>query len=114
MRSRHLALVAISIVGALAAAAKPSLAGCEIKIGQPVRAAGEIVDAWLDRHGNAIYMLDPDPPTCDREITFIRGPSPALQCHGGQHALVVGRYEPVTFDFTGSGYLIRAESLSCR
>jgi hypothetical protein len=26
---------------------------------------------------------------------------------------VVGRFEPVWFDFTGSGYFIRAESLTC-
>jgi len=26
---------------------------------------------------------------------------------------VVGRFEPVWFDFTGSGYFISAESLSC-
>jgi hypothetical protein len=26
---------------------------------------------------------------------------------------VVGRFEPVWFDYTGSGYFIRAESVTC-
>lgn len=93
---------------------RPASAGCEIAPGQAVKAKGWIEDAWLDRKGNPIYVLDGDPPSCDREITFIRGPGSALLCRKGQRAEIVGRYEPVTFDFTGSGYLIRADRLSCR
>jgi len=101
-------------LAALLSAGRPASAGCEIAPGQAVKAKGWIEDAWLDRKGNPIYVLDADPPSCDREITFIRGPGVTLQCRTGQRAVVVGRYEPVTFDFTGSGYLIRAESLNCR
>ncbi|HVM79251.1 MAG TPA: hypothetical protein VMU06_09545 [Stellaceae bacterium] len=99
---------------ATAAMRQPAVARCTIVPGEPVTATGWIMDAWFDRHGNAIYVLDADPPSCDGEITFVRGPGAVLQCRSGQEAQVVGRYEPVTFDFTGSGYLIRAESLSCR
>ncbi|HTS90656.1 MAG TPA: hypothetical protein VMG55_01540 [Stellaceae bacterium] len=104
-------LAAIALL--LAAAPRPAFATCEIKSGDAVRAKGEILSAWLNRRGEPFYMLDMDPQSCDGEITFIRGPGSQLQCQTGQEAVVVGHYEPVTFDFTGSGYLIRAESLSC-
>jgi len=103
----------VSMALLLAIVPRPVLAACEIKSGDAVRTKGEIVGAWLDRRGEPIYMLDADPGSCDGEITFVRGTSSQLQCRTGQEAVVVGRYEPVTFDFTGSGYLIRAESLSC-
>ena len=115
-RARALS-IASAISCALAAVLWPSRAAearCEIAPGQVVEARGWIVDAWLDRRGNPIYVLDADPPSCDGEITFVRGPSAALECRGGQQAIVSGRYEPVTFDFTGSGYFIRADRLSCR
>ena len=93
----------------------PAFADCERGRDQKVQATGEVDDAWLDRAGRAMYLLDSGDPVCATEgyQTYVRDPLGKLRCRAGQHMTVVGRFEPVWFDFTGSGYFISAESLSC-
>ena len=95
--------------------AAPALAHCDRQGDQAVRASGEVNDAWLDRRGIAMYLLDSGDLACATEgyQTYVRDPLGKLRCRTGQHMTVVGRFEPVWFDFTGSGYFIRAESLTC-
>ena len=95
--------------------AAPALAECERRADATVRATGEVDDAWLDRAGSAMYLLDSGDLACATEgyQTYVRDPLGKLRCRAGQHMTVVGRFEPVWFDFTGSGYFIRAESLTC-
>ena len=93
----------------------PALAGCERRSDQGVQASGEVDDAWLDRAGRAMYLLDSGDLACATEgfQTYVRDPTGKLTCRAGQHMTVVGRFEPVWFDYTGSGYFIRAESVTC-
>ena len=96
-------------------AARPAFAGCERRGGESVSASGEVNDAWLDRAGRAMYLLDSGDLACATEgfQTYVRDPAGKLKCRAGQHMIVLGRLEPVWFDFTGSGYFIRAESVTC-
>ena len=93
----------------------PAFAECERGHDQTVRATGEVDDAWLDRAGRAMYLLDSGDPACATEgyQTYVRDPVGKLRCRIGQRMTVVGRFEPVWFDFTGSGYFIQADSVSC-
>lgn len=90
-------------------------AGCARHGDQGVSATGEVDDAWLDRVGRAMYLLDSGDLACATEgfQTYVRDPTDKLRCRAGQHMTVVGTLEPVWFDFTGSGYFIRAESVTC-
>ena len=94
---------------------KPALAECERHRDQGVRASGAVDDAWLDRAGRAMYLLDSGDIACATEgyQTYVQDPAGKLKCRAGQHMTVVGRLEPVWFDYTGSGYFIRAESVTC-
>ena len=105
-----LASVAIALV-----TGEPASAACARHGDQLVEASGEVNDAWLDRAGRAIYLLDSGDLACATEgyQTYVRDPGGTLKCHAGQHMTVVGRLEPVWFDFTGSGYFIRAERVTC-
>ena len=93
----------------------PARAGCERQGDQRVEASGAVDDAWLDRAGRAMYLLDSGDLACATEgyETYVRDPHGNLQCRAGQHMTVVGRLEPVWFDYTGSGYFIRAERVTC-
>lgn len=90
-------------------------AGCTRQPDQHVEASGGVDDAWLDRAGRAMYLLDSGDLACATEgfETYVRDPAGTLRCRVGQHMTVVGRFEPVWFDFTGSGYFIRADSVTC-
>jgi hypothetical protein len=111
------AFVTLAAAGVLAALVgiSPARAGCERSGDRSVRATGAVDDAWIDRAGNAMYLLDSGDPACATEgyESYVRDPSGKLNCRPGQRMTVVGRFEPVWFDFTGSGYFIRAESVSC-
>jgi len=112
---RHpFALLVLVGIGA-GTASGPAFAHCERADDQRVRATGEVNDAWLDRVGRAMYLLDSGDTACATEgyQIYVRDPAGGLRCRAGQHMTVVGRFEPVWFDFTGSGYFIRAESLTC-
>jgi hypothetical protein len=93
----------------------PARAACERHGDQRVEASGAVEDAWLDRAGRAMYLLDSGDIGCATEgyQTYVRDPAGKLRCRAGQHMTVVGRLEPVWFDYTGSGYFIHAESVSC-
>jgi len=93
----------------------PAMAGCEHRPDQGIEASGAVDDAWIDRAGRAMYLLDSGDLACATEgfETYVRDPAGRLRCRAGQHMTVVGRLEPVWFDYTGSGYFIRAESVSC-
>ncbi len=93
----------------------PAMAGCERHPDQGIEASGAVDDAWIDRSGRAMYLLDSGDLACATEgfETYVRDPAGKVRCHAGQHMTVVGRLEPVWFDYTGSGYFIRAESVSC-
>ncbi len=97
------------------ATATPALAGCVRHGDQGVEATGAVDDAWLDRAGRAMYLLDSGDLDCATEgyETYVRDPAGKLRCRAGQHMTVVGHFEPVWFDFTGSGYFIRAETIIC-
>jgi hypothetical protein len=107
----------IGFAGSLAVllGAAPALAHCDRQGDQAVRASGEVTDAWVDRRGVALYLLDSGDLACATEgyQTYVLDPIGNLRCRAGQQMTVVGRFEPVWFDFTGSGYFIRAESLTC-
>jgi hypothetical protein len=107
--------IALGVAAIALLPVKPALAGCERQGDQGVEASGEVDDAWLDRAGRAMYLLDSGDLACATEgfQTYVRDPAGKLKCRAGQHMTVVGRLEPVWFDFTGSGYFIRAESLTC-
>ncbi|HXP72750.1 MAG TPA: hypothetical protein VN823_01270 [Stellaceae bacterium] len=111
------AFFGIALVGAVTVLlrATPALAECERRGDQAVQASGEVDDAWVDRAGRAMYLLDSGDPACATEgfDTYVRDPAGKLRCHAGQHMTVVGRFEPVWFDYTGSGYFISAESVTC-
>jgi hypothetical protein len=111
------ALIGIALAAAVAAllGVAPASAECERRGEQAVWASGEVDDAWVDRAGSVMYLLDSGDLTCATEgyQTYVRDPAGKLRCRAGQHMTVVGRFEPVWFDFTGSGYFIRVESLSC-
>jgi hypothetical protein len=111
------ALCRVALVGTVMVllGASPALAGCEKRADQTVLASGEVDDAWLDRAGAAMYLLDSGDLTCATEgyQTYVRDPAGKLHCRAGQHMTVTGRFEPVWFDFTGSGYFILAESMTC-
>jgi hypothetical protein len=102
-------------VAAVLLAVKPASAECARDRDQGVRVSGEVDDAWLDRAGRAMYLLDSGDIACATEgfQTYVRDPAGTLKCRAGQHMTVVGRLEPVWFDYTGSGYFIRAESVTC-
>jgi hypothetical protein len=110
---RDVALLGAIVLLLLGAA--PARAACERRADATVQASGEVNDAWLDRAGRAMYLLDSGDPVCATEgyQTYVRDPLGKLRYRTGQHMTVVGRFEPVWFDFTGSGYFIRAESLIC-
>jgi hypothetical protein len=95
--------------------ARPVFAECTRQGDQGVWASGQVDDAWLDRAGRAMYLLDSGDLTCATEgfQTYVRDATGTLKCRAGQHMTVVGRFEPVWFDYTGSGYFIRAESVTC-
>ena len=77
--------------------------------------SGAVQEAWLDRAGNAFYILDGDETGCatDFDQSYVVDPGAPLACRKGQHLAVVGRLEPVKYDFTGSGLFIHASSLRC-
>ena len=108
------ALLVLVGIGA-GTASGPALAECQRGRDQTVQATGVVDDAWLDRAGRAMYLLDSGDPACATEgyQTYVRDPLGTLRCRTGQRMTVLGRFEPVWFDFTGSGYFIRAESLTC-
>jgi hypothetical protein len=110
------ALLALSFLLTMAPATAPAAAVCDRREGQPVRLTGTVDGAWLDRAGNAVYLLDAGDPSCitDGYESYIEDPGGRLACGVGQHLTVEGRFEPVTYDFTGSGYFIRAERVTCR
>jgi hypothetical protein len=97
-------------------ALNPAFAACERRGDQGVKATGSVDDAWLDRAGRAMYLLDSGDLGCATEgfQTYVRDPAGKLRCRVGQQMTVVGRLEPVWFDYTGSGYFIHAESVSCK
>jgi len=88
-------------------------AGCAFAPGQAATVAGEVAEAWHDRAGRAFYKVEPDTLPCDGEVSYLLDPRGTLLCRVGQHLEARGTYEPVTFDFTGSGYLVRIEALTC-
>ena len=93
----------------------PVSANCTRYGEQGVEASGGVDDAWLDRAGRAMYLLDSGDLACATEgyQTDVRDPVGKLRCRVGQQMTVVGRFEPVWFDFTGTGYFIQAESIAC-
>ena len=107
----------IALAGAVTVllGASPALAACERRADRTVLASGEVDDAWIDRAGAAMYIIDSGDLACATEgyQTYVRDPLGKVRCRAGQHMTVMGRFEPVWFDFTGSGYFIRAESLTC-
>ena len=107
--------VVLAAAPLLLLASGPALAGCERLGDRAIEASGAVDDAWLDRAGRAFYLLDSGDLACATEgyETYVRDPAGKLKCRRGQHMTVVGRLEPVWFDFTGSGYFIHAESVSC-
>ncbi len=107
--------IAVAVAVMILLTARPALAGCARHEDQTVEASGEVDDAWLDRAGRAMYLLDSGDLACATEgyETYVRDPAGKLRCRAGQHMTVAGRFEPVWFDFTGSGYFIRAESVTC-
>jgi len=109
------ALLALSLVLATAAAIEPA-AACDRRDGAPVRLTGAVDGAWLDRAGNAVYLLDAGDPSCttDGYESYIEDRGGRLACAVGQRLTVEGHFEPVTYDYTGSGYFIRAEHVTCR
>ena len=111
----HRCIIFVCGLLALATAPDPAWAGCLRHADQGVEVSGEVDDAWLDRSGRAMYLLDSGDLACATEgfETYVRDPAGKLRCRAGQRMTVVGRLEPVWFDFTGSGYFIRAESLTC-
>jgi hypothetical protein len=113
MRGQFTLLVMVGI--GLGTTICPAVAECERGRDQAVRATGRVDDAWIDRAGRAMYLLDSGDPDCATEgyQTYVRDPLGKLRCRAGQSMTVAGRFEPVWFDFTGSGYLIRADRLSC-
>jgi hypothetical protein len=62
-----------------------------------------------------MYLLDSGDPACATEgyQSYVRDIGGKLHCRIGQHMTVVGRLEPVWFDFTGSGFFISAETVTC-
>ncbi len=100
----------------LIALSTPASAACDRRDHQPVQLTGAVDSAWLDRAGNAVYILDAGDPTCttDGYEAYVEDPGGKLACAVGQRLSVEGRFEPVTYDYTGSGYFIRAERVSCR
>ena len=111
---RPLAFLVLVGIG-MGAANCPAFADCERGRDQTVQATGEVDDAWLDRAGRAMYLLDSGDRACTTEgfQTYVRDPLGKLRCRMGQRMTVVGRLEPVWFDFTGSGYFIRADRITC-
>ncbi len=107
----------IAIAGALLflLTARPALAECRRHGDQRVEASGAVDDAWVDRAGRAMYLLDSGDPACATEgfETYVRDPAGKLSCQPGRHMTIAGRFEPVWFDFTGSGYFISADSVTC-
>jgi hypothetical protein len=112
---RAMLWIMIAGVAAVLLGSTPAWAGCERGGERAVRATGAVDDAWLDLAGSAMYLLDSGDLSCATEgfQTYVRDPAGNLRCHAGQQMTVVGRFEPVWFDFSGSGYFIRAESLTC-
>ncbi len=110
------ALLALSFLLATVVATAPAAAACDRRDGQPVQLTGIVDGAWLDRAGNAVYLLDVGDPTCitDGYESYIEDPGGRLACGVGQRLTVEGRFAPVTYDFTGSGYFIRAQRITCR
>ncbi len=110
------ALLMFPVMLLVVAASGPAKAACDRRDGQPVQLTGAVDGAWLDRAGNAVYVLDVGDPSCttDGYESYIEDRSGRLACAVGQHLTVVGRFEPVTYDYTGSGYFIRADRVSCR
>lgn len=107
--------VLLALLLATAAAIEPAVA-CDRHDGAPVQLTGAVDGAWLDRAGNAVYLLDAGDPSCttDGYESYIEDPGGRLACAVGQHLTVEGRFEPVTYDYTGSGYFIRAAHVTCR
>ena len=108
-------LLALSVLLAALAAAAPA-AACDRRAHQPVALTGLVDGAWLDRAGNAVYIVDAGDPSCttDGYEAYVEDPAGRLACAAGQRLTVEGRFEPVTYDYTGSGYFIRADRVSCR
>lgn len=108
--------LALLILVALAAAAAPASAACDRRDHEPVELTGPVDGAWRDRAGNAVYILDAGDPSCttDGYEAYVEDPSGRLACAVGRRLTVEGHFEPVTYDYTGSGYFIRAERVICR
>ena len=109
-------VVATAIIFAMAMqGTRSAAAACERKPGQAVQASGEIDDGWIDKAGNAVYLMEDDNPACatDGFQTYIQDPSGQLKCHAGDRVTVIGSFEAVKYDYTGSGYFIRAKSVRC-
>jgi len=109
-------LLALLVLLTAVAAASPAVAACDRREHQPVQLSGPVDGAWLDRAGNAVYIVDAGDPSCttDGYEAYVEDPAGRLACAVGQRLTVAGRFEPVTYDYTGSGYFIRAERISCR
>jgi len=108
-------LLTLSAVLTAMAAAAPA-AACDRRDHQPVELTGPVDGAWLDRAGHAVYIVDAGDPSCttDGYEAYVEDPAGRLACAVGQRLTVEGRFEPVTYDYTGSGYFIRADRVSCR
>jgi len=89
-------------------------AGCNLRPGEAAQVVGDVDEAWIDRTGRALYRVETDELTCDAEVTYLFDPRGTLQCRVGQHMSARGTYQPVAYDFTGSGYWVRIESVQCR
>lgn len=110
------ALLAFPVMLLMVAAVEPAKAACDRRDGQAVRLTGAVDGAWLDHAGNAVYLLDVGDPSCttDGYESYIEDRSGRLACAVGRRLTVDGHFEPVTYDYTGSGYFIRADSVTCR
>ena len=90
-------------------------AGCDLRPGAAALVAGDVDEAWIDkRTGRALYKVETDELSCDAEVAYLFDPSGRLVCEVGQHMTARGTYQPVAYDFTGSGYWVRISSLDCR
>jgi len=110
---RLIATAAVTAVLALTAS-PPAHAGCNLKPGHAAEVAGDVAEAWLARTGVALYKVETDELTCDAEVAYLFDPRGTVLCAVGRHIDVRGTYEPEEFDFTGSGYWVRIESVQCR
>jgi hypothetical protein len=109
---RSFAVAAVALFASTAPAV--AQAQCNLKPGQAAEIVGDVDEAWVNRAGTALYKVETDELTCDAEVAYLFDPRGILLCRVGQHMKANGTYQPVTFDFTGSGYWVRVESVECR